>query len=197
MSCRLILHGFSTPLRCAVYVRVSVADRQDADMPSIEVQTQSCLAYIEAHRQQNWQAIDAVYADNGYSGVDLQRPALRRLLDDMQSDKVDAVVVHRLDRLSRSVRDLCILLPLFTIPGVRLVSVTQPLDTATPEGRLNLHLLTSFAQFEREITSYASPANLFPKASPWRNYMVKVTGAQAWQLSLPMLDHPVDDGGTD
>lgn len=151
MSRRLILHGFSTPLRCAVYVRVSVADRQDADMPSIEVQTQSCLAYIEAHRQQNWQAIDPVYADDGYSGVDLQRPALRRLLDDMQSDKVDAVVVHRLDRLSRSVRDLCIVLPLFTIPGVRLVSVTQPLDTATPEGRLNLHLLTSFAQFEREI----------------------------------------------
>lgn len=141
----------SHPLRCAVYARVSVEDGRDVQMPSIEVQTQACLAFIEAHHHENWQAIDAVYADNGYSGANLQRPALRRLLDDMQSDKIDAVVVHRFDRLSRSIFDLETLLPLFTIPGIRLVSVTQPLDTELPEGRLNLHLLTSFAQFEREL----------------------------------------------
>ena len=141
----------SRPLRCAVYVRVSVEDRQDAQMPSIEVQTQACRAFIDAHREENWQAIDVVYADNGFSGANLQRPALRQLLDDTQSDRIDVVVVHRFDRLSRSVRDLEILLPLFTIPGIRLVSVTQPLDTELPEGRLNLHLLTSFAQFEREL----------------------------------------------
>jgi len=138
-------------LRCAVYARVSVDDRQDSEMPSVEVQGQACRAYIDAHRHQNWLAIEAVYEDSGYSGEDLKRPALRQLLDDMQSDKVDVVVVHRLDRLSRSVQDLCTLLPLFTIPGIRLVSVSQPLDTATSEGRLNLHLLTSFAQFEREL----------------------------------------------
>lgn len=138
-------------LRCAVYARVSVDDRQDSDMPSVEVQGQACRAYIEAHRHEHWQAIEPVYEDSGYSGGDLNRPALRQLLDDMQSNKVDGVVVQRLDRLSRSVRDLCILLPLFTIPGIRLVSVSQPLDTGTPEGRLNLHLLTSFAQFEREL----------------------------------------------
>lgn len=78
---------------------------------------------------QHWQAIDGVYADNGYSGGNLQRPALRRLLNDMQSDQIDVVVVHRFDRLSRSIFDLETLLPLFTIPGIRLVSVTQPLDT--------------------------------------------------------------------
>jgi DNA invertase Pin-like site-specific DNA recombinase len=120
-------------------------------MPSVEVQAQACRAYIESRRLQGWQVIESIYEDSGYSGGNLKRPALRRLLDDMQSDRVDAVVVHRLDRLSRSMQDLCILLPLFTIPGIRLVSVTQPLDTATPEGRLNLNLLTSFAQFEREL----------------------------------------------
>ena len=139
------------PLRCAVYARVSVDDRQDSDMPSVEVQGQACRAYIEAHRHEHWQAIEPVYEDSGYSGGDLNRPALRQLLDDMQSDKIDIVLVHRLDRLSRSVQDLCALLPLFTIPGIRLVSMGKPLDTATPEGRLNLHLLTSFAQFEREL----------------------------------------------
>lgn len=139
------------PLRCPMYVRVSVEDKQDAQMPSIEVQTQACLTFIEAHRHENWQAIEAVYADNGYSGANLQRPALRRLFDDMQSDKVDIVVVHRFDRLSRSIADLETVLPLFTIPGIRLVSVSQPLDTESPEGRLNPHLLTSFAQFEREL----------------------------------------------
>jgi DNA invertase Pin-like site-specific DNA recombinase len=134
-----------------VYVRVSVDDQLDSVMPSVDVQGQACRAYIEAHQHQNWQAIESIYEDSGYSGGNLDRPALRRLLGDMQSDKVDVVVVHRLDRLSRSIQDLCILLPLFTIPGIRLVSVTQPLDTATPEGRLNLHLLTSFAQFERAL----------------------------------------------
>lgn len=141
----------SRPLRCAVYARVSVEDGQDKQMPSIDVQTQACQAFIAAHRHENWQAIDAAYADNGYSGANLQRPALRRLLDDMQSDTIDVVVVHRFDRLSRSIADLEILLPLFTIPGIRLVSVTQPLDTESPMGRLNLNLLTSFAQFEREL----------------------------------------------
>lgn len=120
-------------------------------MPSIEVQTHACRVFIEAHHHENWQAIEAVYADNGCSGGNLQRPALRRLLDDMQSDKIDVVVVHRFDRLSRSIFDLQTLLPLFTVPGIRLVSVTQPLDTESSTGRLNLHLLTSFAQFEREL----------------------------------------------
>lgn len=79
----------SCPLRCAVYTRVSVEDGQDAQMPSIEVQTQACRAFIEAHCHENWQAIEAMYADNGYSGGNLQRPALRSLLDDMQSDKIE------------------------------------------------------------------------------------------------------------
>ena len=144
-------HAISRPLRCAVYARVSVEDTQDIQMPSIEVQTQACRAFIEAHRYQNWQVIDSAYADNGYSAGNLQRPALRRLLDDIQSDKIDVVVVQRLDRLSRSLFDLETLLSLFTIPGIRLVSVSQPLDTESSEGRLGLHLLTSFAQFEREL----------------------------------------------
>ena len=80
------------PLRCAVYARVSVDDRQDSDMPSVEVQGQACRAYIEAHRHEHWQAIEPVYEDSGYSGGDLNRPALRQLRDDMQSDKIDVVL---------------------------------------------------------------------------------------------------------
>ena len=138
-------------LRCAVYVRVSVDERLGSAMPSVAVQGQACRAFIEARRLQGWEAIESVYEDSGCSGGNLDRPALRRLLGDMASDRVDVVVVHRLDRLSRRMQDLCTLLPLFSIPGIRLVSVTQPLDSATPEGRLNLHLLTRFAQFEREL----------------------------------------------
>lgn len=169
------------PLRCAVYARVSVEDGQDKQMPSIEVQTQACRAFIEAHRHKNWLALDGVYADNGYSGGNLQRPALRRLLDDMQSNQIDVVVVHRFDRLSRSIFDLETLLPLFTIPGIRLVSVTQPLDTKSPEGRLSLHLLTSFAQFERELIGERT-----------REKLTATRASGRWQGSAAPLGYRID-----
>lgn len=174
-------HTALRPLRCAMYVRVSVEDKQDAQMPSIEVQAQACLSFIEAHRHENWQAIEAVYADNGYSGANLQRPALRRLLDDMQSDKIDVVVVHRFDRLSRSIADLETLLPLFTVPGIRLVSVTQPLDTEPPMGRLNLNLLTSFAQFERELIGERT-----------REMLTATRASGRWQGTAAPLGYRID-----
>ena len=139
------------PLRCAVYARVSVVDHQSNGLTSVDAQVDACLAYIKSQQSQGWVIAEPAYTDDGVTGATLQRPGLRALLKDVRQDKIDVVVVHRLDRLSRSLFDLTDLIPLFTVQQVALVSVTQPLDTQTPNGRLSLNLLTSFAQFEREI----------------------------------------------
>jgi site-specific DNA recombinase len=139
------------PLRCAVYARVSVADDRESKLTSIDAQAEACKAYINSQQSQGWVMVEPAYTDDGVTGATLQRPGLRALLEDVHQDKIDMVVVHRLDRLSRSLFDLTDLIPLFTVQQVALVSVTQPLDTQTPNGRLSLNLLTSFAQFEREI----------------------------------------------
>jgi site-specific DNA recombinase len=138
-------------LRVAVYARVSVPDSQGNVLTSIDVQVKACQAYIQSQRHLGWMMVEPAYRDDGVTGATLQRPGLRALLEDVRQDKIDVVVVHRLDRLSRSLFDLTDLIPLFTVQQVALVSVTQPLDTRTPNGRLSLNLLTSFAQFEREI----------------------------------------------
>lgn len=139
------------PIRCAVYARVSVNDAGESEFTSIDAQVEACRAYIASHRLEGWVALESNYEDQGYSGSTIDRPGLKSLLADMGNGKVDVVVLHRLDRLSRSVADLCDLLPLFTIPGIQLVCVIQPVDTATPSGRLTLNLLTSFAQYERQL----------------------------------------------
>lgn len=139
------------PLRCAIYARVSVADRQSSALTSIDAQVEACRAYIKSQLDLGWVMVEPAYMDDGVSGATLQRPGLRALLEDAQHDKIDVVVVHRFDRLSRSLFDLTELIPLFTTARVDLVSVTQPMKMQNPDGRLTLSLLTSFAQFEREI----------------------------------------------
>lgn len=136
--------------RCAVYARVSSSSREDTSLSSIEAQIESCKSYIQAQKGMGWELIEPVYADDGYSGGSMERPALQRLFQDMEDGKIDAVVIQRLDRICRSVRDISDLIPLFTIPGIALVSVNQLLDTESPQGRLMINMLTSFAQFERE-----------------------------------------------
>ncbi len=140
------------PLRCAVYARVSVADRQSSALTSIDAQVDSCRAFIKSQLDLGWAMVEPVYLDDGVSGATLQRPGLLALLEDVRQDKIDMVVVHRLDRLSRSVQDVTDVIPLLGIQGVNLVSVTEPaINTNTSIGLLSVHILTSFAQFEREI----------------------------------------------
>jgi DNA invertase Pin-like site-specific DNA recombinase len=136
--------------RCAIYARVSVSSNA-AGLSSLQAQVQACEAYIQAQRAMGWELVAPAYVDDGFSGRNLERPALRQLMQDLQSDKFDAVVVQRLDRLCRSVRDICDLLPTFSITHTALVSTTQALDSETPVGRLTLHLLTTFSEFEREM----------------------------------------------
>jgi len=140
------------PLRCAVYARVSVADHQSNALTSVAVQEEACRAYIKSQRHLGWVLVEPAYTDDGVSGATLQRPGLRALLEDVRQDKIDVVVVHRLDRLSRSVLDVTTVIPLLKVQGVALVSVCEPtMNTSTSIGLLSVHILTSFAQFEREI----------------------------------------------
>jgi site-specific DNA recombinase len=111
--------------RCAIYARVSSSSRDDAPLSSIEAQIETCKAYIHAQNGMGWELIEPVYADDGYSGGTMERPALQRLFQDMEDGKIDAVVIQRLDRVCRSVRDISDLIPLFTVPGIALVSVNQ------------------------------------------------------------------------
>ena len=141
--------SFSTR-RCAIYARVSVSS-PETGLNSLQAQVQACEAYIQSQRDTGWELVAPAYIDDGYSGGNLDRPAMGQLIKDLKTGKFDAVVVQRLDRLSRSIKDICDLLITFNSTNTAVVSITQTLDTATPTGRLTLHLLTTFSQFEREI----------------------------------------------
>ena len=115
-------------------------------------QRESCEAYIQSQKAEGWIALPQHYDDGGISGGTLERPALKQLLADIVSDKVDHVIVYKIDRLTRSLTDFAKLIDRFDEHNVSMVSVSQPFDTSTSMGRLTLNVLLSFAQFEREIT---------------------------------------------
>lgn len=139
------------PIRCAIYTRKSTEENLDSEFNSLDAQREAAEAYITSQRQEGWRAIPDRYDDGGFSGGTLERPALRRLLDDVEAGRVDCVVVYKLDRLSRSLLDFVKLIEVFDQHQVSFVSVTQRFDTSTSMGRLMLNILLSFAQFEREI----------------------------------------------
>ena len=151
MSTSTVPSAASTPLLCAVYTRVSAEGRADEDFSSTDAQFMACQELIASQRGNGWQPTNQLYEDRGASGSHLRRPAMQALLRDVQAGLVDIVVVHRLDRLSRHLGDLQTLMSIFEQHGVALVSVTQSIDTSSVQGRLVLNLLTSFAQFEREL----------------------------------------------
>jgi site-specific DNA recombinase len=137
--------------RCAPYTRTSSDEGLDSEFNSLDAQREAGEAYIASQRQEGWVALPTRYDDGGYSGATLDRPALQRLLADVEAGKIDVVVVYKVDRLTRSLLDFARLIGIFDRHGVSFVSVTQPINTATPTGRLMLNVLLSFAQFEREI----------------------------------------------
>jgi DNA invertase Pin-like site-specific DNA recombinase len=139
-------------LRCAIYTRKSSEEGLEQDFNSLHAQRESCEAYIKSQKHEGWAALPAVYDDGGYSGGSIDRPALKRLLADIQSKSVDVVVVYKVDRLTRSLADFAKIVEVFDAAGVSFVSVTQQFNTTTSMGRLTLNVLLSFAQFEREVT---------------------------------------------
>ncbi|MGY3479518.1 recombinase family protein [Bradyrhizobium ottawaense] len=139
-------------LRCAVYTRKSSEEGLDMAFNSLEAQREACEAYVASHKQEGWLLVPDHYDDGGFSGGTLERPALKRLLADIEAGKVDVVVVYKIDRLSRSLMDFAKLVEAFDRRTVTFVSVTQAFNTTTSMGRLTLNILLSFAQFEREVT---------------------------------------------
>ena len=137
--------------RAAVYCRKSSDEGLDQTFNSLNAQRESCLNYVQSQAHEGWIALDDRYDDPGFSGGSLQRPALQRLLRDVEAGRIDVVAVYKLDRLSRSLTDFVKLIELFDKHDVTFVSITQQFNTTTSMGRLTLNILLSFAQFEREL----------------------------------------------
>ncbi len=139
-------------IRCAIYTRKSSEEGLEQSFNSLDAQREACCAYIESQRHEGWHLVPTHYDDGGYSGGSIERPALKRLLEDISAGKVDAVVVYKVDRLTRSLADFAKIIEIFDKRGASFVSVTQQFNTTTSMGRLTLNVLLSFAQFEREVT---------------------------------------------
>jgi site-specific DNA recombinase len=139
-------------IRCAIYTRKSSEEGLEQDFNSLDAQREACEAFIRSQKHEGWVCLLEMYDDGGISGATLERPALKRLLTDIEADRVDAVVVYKVDRLTRSLNDFAKIVEVFDRQGVSFVSVTQQFNTTTSMGRLTLNMLLSFAQFEREVT---------------------------------------------
>ena len=146
-------NGAPKPVRCAIYTRKSTDEGLNQDFNSLDAQRDAGEAYIRSQAGEGWTLVPEQYDDGGYTGANMDRPALRRLLADIQAKKVDCVVVYKVDRLSRSIRDFGKIMEILEKHGATFVSVTQQFNTTTSLGRLTLNILLSFAQFEREIIS--------------------------------------------
>jgi site-specific DNA recombinase len=138
-------------LRCAVYTRKSTEEGLQMEFNSLDAQREASEAYIASQKSEGWVELADRYDDGGFSGGTLERPALKRLLVDIDDGRIDVVVVYKIDRLSRSLMDFSKLVEVFDRNGVTFVSVTQSFNTTTSMGRLTLNILLSFAQFEREV----------------------------------------------
>ena len=139
-------------LRCAIYTRVSTDARLEQEFNSLDAQREASEAYIKSQTHEGWSLVRARYDDGGFSGGSMERPALQKLLLEVQAKRIDVIVVYKVDRLTRSLADFAKLVELFDAHGVSFVSVTQSFNTTTSMGRLTLNVLLSFAQFEREVT---------------------------------------------
>jgi DNA invertase Pin-like site-specific DNA recombinase len=139
-------------LHCAIYTRKSSEEGLDQDFNSLHAQREACEAYIASQKHEGWKIVKTHYDDGGFSGGNIERPALKQLLEDIDAGKVNAVVVYKVDRLTRSLTDFAKIIERFDNHNVSFVSVTQQFNTTSSMGRLTLNVLLSFAQFEREVT---------------------------------------------
>jgi site-specific DNA recombinase len=168
-------------VRCAVYTRKSTEEGLDKDFNSLDAQREAAEAYIHSQAHAGWTALPYRYDDGGYSGSNLERPALQRLVADIRSGKIDCVLTHRVDRLSRSLLDFAKLMETVEEHHVAFVSVTQHFHSGTSMGRLVLNVLLSFAQFERELI-----------AERTRDKMAAARRKGKWGGGLPVLGYDVD-----
>jgi site-specific DNA recombinase len=168
-------------VRCAIYARKSTEEGLTQPFNSLDAQRESAEAFIASQRHKGWIALERRYEDGGYTGANLDRPALRGLLEDIEAGQIDCVVVYKVDRLSRSLLDFARLIGIFEEHGVSLVSVTQQMNTTDSLGRLTLNILLSFAQFERELI-----------AERTRDKMRAARRKGKWLGGYPVLGYDVD-----
>ena len=170
-----------TTVRCAIYTRKSTEEGLDKAFTSLDAQREAALAYIHSQQHAGWTALPKRYDDGGYSGGTMDRPALSQLLHDIQAGEVGCVVVQKVDRFSRSLLDFAKMMETLDRYQVAFVSVTQNFSTATSMGRLVLHILLSFAQFEREII-----------AERTRDKIAATRRKGKWCGGMPLLGYDVD-----
>ncbi|HNO77600.1 MAG TPA: recombinase family protein [Phycisphaerae bacterium] len=171
-------------IRCAIYTRKSSEEGLDQEFNSLDAQREAAEAYIVSQKTEGWTTLADHYDDGGYSGGSMDRPALDRLLRDIDRGKIDCVVVYKVDRLSRSLLDFSRILETFERHGVSFVSVTQQFNTTHSMGRLTLNILLSFAQFEREIIGERIRDKLAAQARKGK-----------WTGGAPVLGYDVDRSG--
>jgi len=140
-------------VRCAIYTRKSTDEGLDQSFNTLDAQREASESFINSQRHEGWAALPQKYDDGGYTGANMDRPALKRLLGDVETGAVNCVVVYKVDRLTRSLLDFARIMEVLDKHGATFVSVTQQFNTTSSLGRLTLNILLSFAQFEREMIS--------------------------------------------
>ncbi len=170
--------------RCAIYVRKSTEDGLEQAFNSLDAQRLACEEYARARSVDHWTVLPEQYTDGGFSGATVKRPAFQRLLQDIEAQKIDCVIVHRVDRLSRSLLDFARLMAFFQEHNVSFVSVTQNFSTADPVGRLTLNLLATFSEFEREMI-----------VARTRDKVAAARRKGRWTGGTPILGFDVDPRG--
>jgi len=174
-----------TTVRCAIYTRKSTEEGLEQEFNTLDAQREAAEAFILSQKAEGWRAIAEYYDDGGFTGGNMERPALKRLLADIEAGQVDCVIVYKVDRLSRSLLDFARMMEVFDRQGVSFVSVTQQFNTTHSMGRLTLNILLSFAQFEREIIGERT-----------RDKMAAAKRKGKWVGGHPVLGYDIDpDGG--
>jgi len=171
-------------VRCAVYTRKSTEEGLEQEFNSLDAQREAGEAFVASQRAEGWTCLPDRYDDGGFTGGNMERPALRRLMADIEAGKIDCVIVYKVDRLSRSLLDFARMMQVFDDQCVSFVSVTQQFNTASSMGRLILNVLLSFAQFEREIISERT-----------RDKMAATRRKGKWSGGLPILGYDIDPQG--
>lgn len=171
-------------VRCAIYTRKSSEEGLELEFNSLDAQREAGEAYITSQRSEGWECLPTQYNDGGFSGGNMDRPALQQLMADIEAGKVDCVVIYKLDRLSRSLMDFAKIMDVFDRHGVTFVSVTQQFNTSNSMGRLMLNVLLSFAQFERELTGERI-----------RDKIAAQRRRGKWSGGIPILGYNVDRSG--
>ena len=174
----------SAAVRCAIYTRKSCEEGLDLEFNSLDAQREAGEAFIASQQAEGWECLAERYDDGGFSGGKMDRPALIRLMADIDAGKIDCVVVYKVDRLSRSLLDFSRIMEAFDNHGVSFVSVTQQFNTTHSMGRLTLNILLSFAQFEREIIGERI-----------RDKIAAQRRKGKWAGGVPVLGYDVDRSG--